>query len=422
MELNIIAPNVTGGGDTLFESRSATGSLGDLILVNTANGKFNQLVDSGLVIDCTELVRDKDLMKNYGNAVKRTNELAGTEGIYGFPNSISSHAAVEPSEGSDPTFGPYIRWEYYRELGYPEMNGLEDFLDVLEQMQTLARKEGSSDIYAISLFKDWDYNMMNNAKQIACMYGYDELGFVLSRADGTDYQDILDPDSFYIKALRFFNEANARGLVDPDSASQNFDSWLEKYQTGRVLYSPWPWVGQSMYNNVENKTAGRGFKLAPVKDMQIFSFGCWPEGDSTSIIAIGSGAEDPGRLADFIDWLYTPEGFELNGQANGAAGPRGLTWELVEDGVGRAVMSHPKLLMLDEPSMGLAPILVAQIFEIIQGLHKAGTTILLVEQNAQAALSVADRGYVLETGKIVTSGSGQELLDSPAIKKAYLGG
>ena len=90
--------------------------------------------------------------------------------------------------------------------------------------------------------------------------------------------------------------------------------------------------------------------------------------------------------------------------------------------MGRALMSHPKLLMLDEPSMGLAPILVEQIFEIIQNLHKAGKTILLVEQNAQAALSVADRGYVLETGKIVTSGTGAELLSSPAIKKAYLGG
>ena len=88
----------------------------------------------------------------------------------------------------------------------------------------------------------------------------------------------------------------------------------------------------------------------------------------------------------------------------------------------RALMSHPNLLMLDEPSMGLAPILVEQIFEIIQNLHKAGTTILLVEQNAAAALSVADRGYVLETGKIVTSGTGAELLASPAIKKAYLGG
>ncbi|MBQ8851487.1 MAG: ABC transporter ATP-binding protein, partial [Oscillibacter sp.] len=90
--------------------------------------------------------------------------------------------------------------------------------------------------------------------------------------------------------------------------------------------------------------------------------------------------------------------------------------------MGRALMSSPQLLMLDEPSMGLAPILVEQIFDIIRELHKAGTTILLVEQNAQAALSVADRGYVLETGKIVTSGTGAELLSSPAIKKAYLGG
>lgn len=90
--------------------------------------------------------------------------------------------------------------------------------------------------------------------------------------------------------------------------------------------------------------------------------------------------------------------------------------------MGRALMSHPKLLMLDEPSMGLAPILVEQIFEIIQNLHKAGSTILLVEQNAQAALSIADRGYVLETGKIVTTGPSGELLASAAIKKAYLGG
>ena len=90
--------------------------------------------------------------------------------------------------------------------------------------------------------------------------------------------------------------------------------------------------------------------------------------------------------------------------------------------MGRALMSRPKLMMLDEPSMGLAPILVEQIFDIIKSLHKAGTTILLVEQNAQMALSVADRGYVLETGKIVTSGTGADLLNDEAVKKAYLGG
>lgn len=90
--------------------------------------------------------------------------------------------------------------------------------------------------------------------------------------------------------------------------------------------------------------------------------------------------------------------------------------------MGRALMSHPKILMLDEPSMGLAPILVEQIFDIIKRLHSQGTTILLVEQNAQMALSVADRGYVLETGRIVTTGTGKELLYNDSVRKAYLGG
>ena len=88
----------------------------------------------------------------------------------------------------------------------------------------------------------------------------------------------------------------------------------------------------------------------------------------------------------------------------------------------RALMSHPKLLMLDEPSMGLAPILVDQIFDIIKELHKAGTTILLVEQNATKALEIADRAYVLETGSITLSGTGAELACSDEVKKAYLGG
>ena len=90
--------------------------------------------------------------------------------------------------------------------------------------------------------------------------------------------------------------------------------------------------------------------------------------------------------------------------------------------MGRALMSATKLMMLDEPSMGLAPILVEQVFDIIQSLHKAGTTILLVEQNAQMALSIADRAYVLENGKVSLSGTGEELAKSEQVQKAYLGG
>lgn len=90
--------------------------------------------------------------------------------------------------------------------------------------------------------------------------------------------------------------------------------------------------------------------------------------------------------------------------------------------MGRALMSSPRLMMLDEPSMGLAPILVEQIFDIIKELNKAGTTILLVEQNALMALSIANRGYVLETGKIVLSAPADELLNNDSVQKAYLGG
>jgi len=90
--------------------------------------------------------------------------------------------------------------------------------------------------------------------------------------------------------------------------------------------------------------------------------------------------------------------------------------------MGRAIMSHPKLLMLDEPSMGLSPLLVDQVFEIIKDINKDGTTILLVEQNAGKSLTISDRAYVLENGKIVLSGTGKELSESEMVKKAYLGG
>ncbi len=90
--------------------------------------------------------------------------------------------------------------------------------------------------------------------------------------------------------------------------------------------------------------------------------------------------------------------------------------------MGRALMSQPKLLLLDEPSMGLAPIFIQEIFDIIQDIQKQGTTVLLIEQNANKALAIADRGYVLETGKVVLSGTGTELLESEEVRKAYLGG
>lgn len=333
MELNIIAPNVAGGGDTLFQTRSAAGDLGDLILTNADNGRLQNLVKAGLVMDMTDLLADAENIHQYDAAVENINSLVEEDGIYAIPSAVSSNAPTEPGESLEPTFGPYVRWDAYKAVGYPEIKDLDGLLDVLKQMQeAVPTSDSGKPTYALSFFKDWDGNMMNNAKQPTCYYGYDELGFVLAKADGSEYQDITDSDSMYMKVLEFFYKANQMGLVDPESTTQNYDTMYSKYQDGQILFSFWPWLGQAAYNTPSNKEAGKGFMLADIDNMQIFSFGCIPNGDVKNSIMIGSKAEDPQRLADFIDWLYSPEGIMASASQTGSTcGPEGLTWEM-QDG------------------------------------------------------------------------------------------
>lgn len=236
MELNIIAPNVAGGGDTLFQTRSAAGDLGDLILTNADGGRLQNLVTAGLVMDMTDLLADAENVHQYDTAIETVNELAGAEGIYAIPSEVSQSAPTEASESLEPTFGPYLRWDAYKAVGYPEIKDLNGLLDVLKQMQeAVPTSDSGKQTYALSFFKDWDGNMMNNAKQPTCFYGYDELGFVLAKADGSDYQDITASDSMYMKVLEFFYKANQMGLVDPESTTQNYDTMFAKYQDGQPV-------------------------------------------------------------------------------------------------------------------------------------------------------------------------------------------
>ena len=333
MELNIIAPNVAGGGDTLYQTRAAAGDLGDLIFTGSDNGRLQDLVTAGLVVDMTDLLKNETNVTKYQSAIDDTNNLVKEDGIYAIPSSVSSQPADTPSEGLDLTYGPYVRWDAYAAVGYPEIKTLEDLLPVLKQMQdAVPTSDSGKQTYALSLFKDWDGNMMNLAKQPTCLYGYDELGFVLAKADGSDYQSIIDNDSMYTRVLKLYFDANQMGLMDPESTTQNYDTLYNKYVDGQILYSPWPWLGQAAYNTSANKEAGKGFMLAPIDDMQIFSYGCQAQGNPKFTASIGSKAEDPQRLADFIDWLYSPEGITMSAsQTAGSSGPEGLTWEL-QDG------------------------------------------------------------------------------------------
>lgn len=330
MTLNIIAPNVAGGGDTLYNTRVAAGDLGDLIVTDKGQ-QMDELVQGGLLLDASQYYGSMENVAVFDAAVQHLND--GKDGIYAFPSQVSTLAPTAPSEALEPTFGAYLRWDLYEQIGSPEINTLEDLLPVFKAMQEAEpTAPNGAKTYALSLFADWDGNMMNNAKQPITYYGYDEVGFVLAKADGSDFQGLLDDGGMYNRVLKFFYEGNQMGLMDPESTTQNYDTLFSKYQNGQVLYSFWPWLGQSAYNTESNTSEGRGFMLAEVKDQKIFSYGAELYGGK-QIMGIGSQAEDPERIAAFIDWLYSPEGTNANNsQTMGAAGPEGLTWEVDASG------------------------------------------------------------------------------------------
>lgn len=239
MELNIIAPNVAGGGDTLFETRSAAGDLGDLVFFNGDEVTLQEMITAGLLMNMEPYLEGKDIMR-FETAIRKVNADISPKGIYAVPSELSQNAPTEPAETIEPTYGPYIRWDLYKQLGYPKMETLEDILPILRQMQQLEPKTAAGEkTYGFSFFKDWDGNLMNAIKQPCCFYGYDESGFVLVKADGSDYQSIIDGNSIYVRMLKFFFKANQLGLVDPESQTQSYKEYEAKYADGRIFFSPW---------------------------------------------------------------------------------------------------------------------------------------------------------------------------------------
>ena len=183
---------------------------------------------------------------------------------------------------------------------------------------------------------------------------------------------------------------------------------LLRPRSGQILFE-----GKNINNVPANKMVSLGMALCP-EGRRIFQQMTVREN-----LEMGGYTRNPAEIASSIEDVFKrfPRLKERDKQIAGTLS--GGEQQMLA--MARALMSHPKLMMLDEPSMGLAPILVEQIFDIIRELHEAGTTILLVEQNAQMALSVADRAYVLETGKISLSGPAEDLLRDDSVRKAYLG-
>ena len=217
-----------------------------------------------------------------------------------------------------------------------------------------------------------------------------------------------------IKGISFeVNEGEVVTLIGANGAgkstSLNTIAGLLSSRTGSVTF-----MGEKLGGIPAHKIVSKGLALVP-EGRRVFQQMTVEEN-----LEMGAYTQSGTKLDEDLEMVYElfPRLKERQRQIAGTLS--GGEQQMLA--MGRALMSHPKLLMLDEPSMGLAPILVEQVFDIIRSLHKAGTTILLVEQNAQMALSVADRAYVLETGKITLTGTGAELARSEEVRKAYLGG
>jgi len=217
-----------------------------------------------------------------------------------------------------------------------------------------------------------------------------------------------------IKGVSFHvNEGEIVTLIGANGAGKSTTlqtvSGLLKAKSGKITF-----CGEDISHVVPHKIVEKGLAQCP-EGRRIFLQMSVQEN-----LEMGAYTQSKAGIPDDLEMVYDlfPRLKERKKQVAGTLS--GGEQQMLA--MGRALMSHPKLLMLDEPSMGLAPILVEQIFDIIKDLHKKGTTILLVEQNAQMALSVADRAYVLETGTITLSGTGAELAASDSVRKAYLGG
>ena len=216
-----------------------------------------------------------------------------------------------------------------------------------------------------------------------------------------------------VKDISFqVNEGEIVTLIGANGAGKTTTlqtvSGLLHTRTGSIEF-----LGQPIQNVPASKLVGRGLAQVP-EGRRVFQQMTVEEN-----LEMGGFTQPASTIAPGLERVYEqfPRLKERRRQVAGTLS--GGEQQMLA--MGRALMSNPKLLMLDEPSMGLAPLLVEQIFDIIKELHRAGTTILLVEQNAQMALSVADRGYVLETGRVTLTGPGRELLADEAVKKAYLG-
>ena len=332
VKLNIIAPNVAGGGDSLYSTRSAAGDLGDIIMLSS--DKLAKTIKAGLFYDMNSnnLISDYGkVLEQYPAAIKKcqTNYNTGSH-IYIMPDEVSTQKATVSKGMQILMNGLFTRFDYYQALGCPKLSSMDDVVDLLANMQKAYPKaENDKKTYGISLWKDWDYYCMNAATCIGSLYGWSVQNLCEYNVDATQIRSILDKDSYYLQNLKFYYELNQKGLLDPDSTTQNFTTAADKYGKGQALLGFWAYQGLSQYNTTAHNNEGKGFWAVPLEGEKVISSGCNPTG-GTYGAGIGIKCKNVVRAMKVLNYLYSSEGTKVYDD-----GPEGLCWT-VKDGKNEA--------------------------------------------------------------------------------------
>jgi multiple sugar transport system substrate-binding protein/putative aldouronate transport system substrate-binding protein len=303
-----------------------SGNLGDIVVFGDDATDYKQAIKGNAVLDWEK----DDVLKEYGSYINKNmktalekNKLISDGHVYGFGNLVGN----SPTQYSAAFYRPDIRWDLYKQLGYPEVNTLEDFVKVLADMQKLQpTSETGKKAYGVSLFKDWDGNMVMFAKATAALYGWDEFGFGLYKVQTGEYQDTLQKDGMYLRCLKFYNTLYQKGLLAPDSMTQTFDDVAEAYKTGGAFFNIFDWMGSGLYNTPQHVNAGKAMQPLAAKDQKNIAYGLNVYG-ANRVWTIGSKTQYPELCMAIINWLSTPEGV-----MTATYGPKSVTWEYDKDG------------------------------------------------------------------------------------------
>ena len=329
---NVTLKFISSNVDTnAFTAGMSAEELGDIICWGDMGENFFEALEAELIYDLDELdlTPYTNLNTYFGEATQKIRDLVATkgyEGNYGWAYAVAAEDGAW-AELTDPTYALQIRYDAWVKAGKPALTTLEDLPTFMKALQAAEPTTADGEVvYAYGGFGDWEDCVMKFTWDLMTFYGYKEADFLGVNYATGDIVNPLEKDSLYYRALKVNNQMYREGLFDPESVSQNFDTYSQKLSNGRYLMALWGWIIGN-YNNAERAEQEIGFQTFVIEDSAPQQLTLSTAGSNRGW-SIGANCQYPERALEVIEWLCTEEGMMVQHY-----GPKGLCWDYDADGV-----------------------------------------------------------------------------------------